>query len=118
MIAMLISCLGLYGLSTFMAERRFKEIGIRKVLGATSEPDCRLMSTEIVKLVLVAVIIAIPVAWYAIDKWLAGFAYHISVDAFVFIYAATGALVIALLTVSFESMRAALVNPVKSLRRE
>ena len=118
MIAMLISCLGLYGLSTFMAERRFKEIGIRKVLGASVSQIAGLMSTEFVKLVLVAVIIAIPVAWYAMDKWLAGFAYHISVDAFVFIYAATGALVIALLTVSFESIRAALANPVNSLRRE
>jgi putative ABC transport system permease protein len=118
LIAMLISCLGLYGLSTFMAERRFKEIGIRKVLGATVSQIAGLMSTEFVKLVLVAVVIAVPVAWYAMDKWLAGFAYHISVDVFVFVYAAAGALIIALLTVSFESIRAASANPVKSLRNE
>jgi len=118
LIAMLISCLGLYGLSTFMAERRFKEIGIRKVLGASVSQIAGLMSTEFVKLVLVAVAIAIPIAWYAMDKWLEGFAYHISVDGFVFVYAAAGALVIALLTVSFESIRAASANPVKSLRNE
>ena len=84
MIAMLISCLGLYGLSTFMAERRFKEIGIRKVMGASVSQITALMSTEFVKLVLVALIISIPLAWYAMDKWLEGFAYRISVDALCF----------------------------------
>ncbi len=118
LIAMLISCLGLYGLSTFMAERRFKEIGIRKVLGASVTQITGLMSSEFVKLVIIAAIIAVPIAWYAMDKWLAEFAYHISVDVFVFIYAAVGALIIALLTVSFESIRAASANPVKSLRNE
>jgi putative ABC transport system permease protein len=118
LIALLISCLGLYGLSAFMAERRFKEIGIRKVLGATVSEIAGLMSTEFLKLVLVAVFLSIPVAWYAMDKWLTGFAYHISVDVFVFVHAAAGALVIALLTVSFESIRAASYNPVKSLRSE
>lgn len=118
LIAMFISCLGLYGLSTFMAERRFKEIGIRKVLGASVSEITGMMSSEFVKLVLIAALISIPFAWYAMDKWLAGFAYHIPIDVFVFIYAAVGALVIALLTVSFESIRAASANPVKSLRNE
>jgi putative ABC transport system permease protein len=118
LIAMLISCLGLYGLSTFMAERRFKEIGIRKVLGASVTQITGLMSSEFVKLVLIAAVIAVPIAWYAMDEWLAEFAYHISVDVFVFFYAAVGALIIALLTVSFESIRAASANPVKSLRNE
>ncbi|HTF17481.1 MAG TPA: ABC transporter permease [Chryseolinea sp.] len=118
LIALLISCLGLYGLSAFMAERRFKEIGIRKVLGATVSQIAALMSTEFVKLVLIAVFLSIPVAWYAMNKWLTGFAYHISVDVFVFVYAAAGALAIALLTVSFESIRAASTNPVKALKNE
>jgi len=118
LVAMFISCLGLYGLSTFMAERRFKEIGIRKVLGASVGQITGLMSGEFVKLVVIAAIISIPFAWYAMDKWLARFAYHISVDVFVFIYAAGGALFIALLSVSFESIRAASANPVKSLRNE
>lgn len=118
MIAMLISCLGLYGLSTFMAERRFKEIGIRKVMGASVRQITALMSTEFIKLVLTALIISIPLAWYAMDKWLEGFAYRISVDASVFIYAAAAAMITALLTTSFESIRAASANPVKSLRNE
>lgn len=117
-IAMLISCLGLYGLSTFMAERRFKEIGIRKVLGASVSQIAGLMSSEFVRLVLVAVVIAIPLAWYAMDKWLSGFVYRVSVDAWIFIGAAVAALAVALITVSFESIRAAGMNPVKSLRNE
>ncbi len=117
-IAMLISCLGLYGLSTFMTERRFKEIGIRKVLGASVSQITGLMSTEFVRLVLVAVIISIPLAWYAMDKWLSGFVYRVSVDAWIFMGAALAALAVALITVSFESIRAAGMNPVKSLRNE
>lgn len=118
LIAMFISCLGLYGLSTFMAERRFKEIGIRKVLGASVSQITGLMSGEFIKLVFIAAIIAVPFAWYVMDKWLTGFAYHISVDVFVFVFASSGALIIALITVSFESIRAASANPVKSLRNE
>lgn len=117
-IAGLISCLGLYGLSSFMAERRFKEIGIRKVLGASAGQITRLMSKEFVKLVLVALAISIPGAWYFMDRWLQGFAYRIPVDVMVFVYAAVIALLVALLTVSFESVRASLVNPVKSLKSE
>jgi putative ABC transport system permease protein len=117
-IAMLISCLGLYGLSTFMTGRRFKEIGIRKVMGASVSQITGLMSMEFVKLVLIALIISIPFAWYVMDKWLEGFAFRISVNALVFVYAAAIAIIIALFTVSFESIRAALANPVKALRNE
>ncbi len=117
-IAMFISCLGLYGLSTFMAERRFKEIGVRKVMGASVNQIVGLMSTEFVKLIIVAFAIATPIAWYAMDKWLEGFAYKVSISIMVFVYAGGVALLIALLTVSFESIRAATVNPVKSLRSE
>jgi putative ABC transport system permease protein len=117
-IAMFISCLGLYGLSTYMAERRFKEIGVRKVMGASVNQIVGLMSKEFVKLVVVAFIISVPIAWYVMDKWLQGFAYRISIDAVIFILAGAGALAIALLTVSFESIKAASTNPVKSLRNE
>ncbi len=117
-IAMLISCLGLYGLSSYMAERRYKEIGIRKVLGADVNQIVRLMSKEFVKLVIIAFIIATPLAWYAMNQWLEGFAYKTVIDAQVFVYAGLGALTIALLTVSFESIRAAMGNPVDSLRSE
>jgi putative ABC transport system permease protein len=117
-IAMFISCLGLYGLSTFMAERRFKEIGVRKVMGASVNQIVGLMSTEFIKLIFIAFVIAVPLAWYAMDKWLEGFAYKVSINMMVFVYAGGIALLIALLTVSFESIKAATVNPVKSLRNE
>jgi putative ABC transport system permease protein len=117
-IAMLISCLGLYGLSTYMAERRFKEIGVRKVLGATVGQIVGLMSKEFIKLVIIAFIIAAPIGWYAMNQWLNGFVYKISITADVFIYAGSAALLVALLTVSFESLKAASSNPVKALRNE
>ncbi len=117
-IAMFISCLGLYGLSTFMAERRFKEIGVRKVMGASVNQIVGLMSTEFIKLVIIALIIAIPIAWYGMTQWLEGFAYKVPISIMVFVYAGAVALLIALLTVSFESIKAATVNPVKSLRNE
>ena len=117
-IAMLISCLGLYGLSTYMAERRFKEIGVRKVMGANVGQIVTLLSTEFVKLVLIAFAIATPLAWYGMDKWLTGFAYHIDVDGLIFVYAGLLSLAVALLTVSYESIKAALTNPIKSLRSE
>ena len=118
LIAMLISCLGLYGLSTYMAERRFKEIGVRKIMGASVNQIVGLMSTEFIRLVLIAFVIAVPLAWYFMDRWLQGFAYKTSISIKVFVYAGGVALLIALLTVSFESIRAASVNPVKSLRSE
>ncbi len=118
LIAMLISCLGLYGLSSYMAERRFKEIGVRKVMGASVVQIVRLMSFEFVKLVIIAFAIAVPLAWYAMNQWLQGFAFHIPLEVTVFLIAGFAALMIALLTVSFESLRAASVNPIKSLRSE
>lgn len=117
-LAMLISCLGLYGLSTFMAERRFKEIGVRKVLGADVSQIVALMSKEFIKLVVIAFVIAVPIAWYAMSRWLEGFEYKTPIDFKIFIYSGLAALFIALATVSFESVRAAVANPVKALRNE
>jgi putative ABC transport system permease protein len=117
-IAMVISCLGLYGLSTFMAERRFKEIGVRKVMGASVQQIVGMMSGEFLKLVIIAFIIAVPLAWYAISTWLEAFAYKTPLDVSIFLLAGTGALLIALVTISFESFRAASINPVNALRNE
>ena len=117
-LAMLISCLGLYGLSTYMAERRFKEIGVRKVLGANVNSIVALMSKEFIKLVIIAFAISVPLAWYAMDRWLQSFAYAIGINFMIFVYAGLGALAVALLTVSFESVKAASQNPVNSLRSE
>jgi putative ABC transport system permease protein len=118
LIAMIICSLGLYGLSSYMAERRFKEIGIRKVMGASVQQIVTMMSTEFVKLVLIAFVIAVPVAWYGMSKWLEGFAYRVEISWLVFALAGFIALVIALLTVSFESIKSAMGDPVKSLRSE
>ncbi len=118
LIAMIICSLGLYGLSSYMAERRFKEIGIRKVLGASVQQIVAMMSTEFVKLVLIAFVIAVPVAWYGMNKWLQSFAYRIEINWLVFCLAGFIALTIALLTVSFESIKSAMGNPVNSLRSE
>jgi putative ABC transport system permease protein len=117
-IALVLACLGLFGLSAFAAERRTKEIGIRKVLGASVASIVSLLSTEFVKLVLIANVIAWPVAWYAMHNWLQGFAYRARLDAWVFVSASAAAVGIALLTVSFQSIKAALMNPVESLRWE
>ncbi len=118
LIAMAICSLGLYGLSSFMAERRFKEIGVRKVMGASVQQIVGMMSKEFIKLVAVAFVLAVPLAWYSMDQWLEGFAYKISMDASIFLFAGLSAVVIALLTVSYESIRAASTNPVVSLRTE
>ncbi|MBT1686632.1 ABC transporter permease [Dawidia soli] len=117
-MAVLISCLGLYGLSTYMAERRFKEIGVRKVMGASVQQIVTLMSSEFVKLVLVALALSVPLSWYLMDLWLQGFAYRVSIDVLIFVYAGGIALIIALVTVSFESLKAASANPLTALRAE
>jgi ABC-type antimicrobial peptide transport system permease subunit len=117
-LAVFISCLGLYGLSAYMAEQRTKEIGVRKVLGASLFNIVRLLSTDFTRLILVAMVIAIPLAWWAVNKWLESFAYHIHVAWGVFALAPLAALLIAWLTVSYESIKAAITNPVKSLRTE
>jgi ABC-type antimicrobial peptide transport system permease subunit len=117
-LGIFISCLGLYGLSAFMAEQRTKEIGVRKVLGASVLDVVFLLSGGITKLILIAICIAIPLSWYAVNKWLSGFAYHIHVGWFIFFIASASALAIAWATVSFESIKAAIVNPIKNLRTE
>ncbi|MEL7122471.1 MAG: FtsX-like permease family protein, partial [Bacteroidota bacterium] len=113
-----ISCLGLFGLATFSVERRTKEIGIRKVLGASAQLIVGLLSKDFLKLVLIALIVAIPIAWYLMDLWLQDFAYHIDIKWWIFILAGTLAVFIAFLTVSFQSLKAAMSNPVSALRNE
>jgi putative ABC transport system permease protein len=117
-MAVLISCLGLFGLAAFSAERRTKEIGIRKVLGATVTSIVRLLSREFLQLILVALLLAIPIAWWATYKWLQGFAYRVPLNWWMFALAGAVAICIALLTVSFQAIRAALANPIRSLRSE
>lgn len=118
MLAIFISCLGLFGLASFVAEQRTKEIGIRKVLGATVLNLWQMLSWEFVVLVLVSCIIASPIAYYGLSSWLDSYEYRIDVSGWFFIAAAIGALAITLATVSFQSIRAARMNPVKSLRAE
>jgi len=117
-LGIFISCLGLYGLSAFIAEQRRKEIGVRKVLGASVFNLVYLLSGRITRLVIIAIVIAIPLSSYAVNSWLAGFAYHIQVSWLIFALAALSALTIAWLTVSYESVKAAIVNPIKNLRTE
>jgi len=118
LLSILIGCLGLFGLATFTAEQRTKEIGVRKVLGASVASIVTLLSKDFLKLVLIAIVIASPIAWYAMNAWLADFAYKIDISWWIFALAGGLAVGIALLTVSFQSVRAALMNPVESLRSE
>ena len=117
-LAIFISCLGLFGLSAFTAEQRTKEIGVRKVLGASVSSIFGLLSKEFLGLVLLAIIISFPIAWWAMTKWLQNFEYKLDLTWWVFALAGVLAIGIALLTVSFQSIKAALMNPVKSLRSE
>jgi putative ABC transport system permease protein len=117
-MAILISCLGLFGLATFSAEQRNKEIGIRKVLGASVAGIVQLLSADFLKLVLVAFIIATPISWWAMNQWLQGFAYRIPISWWMFALAGLLAIFIALFTISFQAIKAAVSNPVKSLRAE
>ncbi|MBN2289792.1 MAG: FtsX-like permease family protein, partial [Candidatus Glassbacteria bacterium] len=118
LFAVFIACLGLLGLISFAAERRTKEIGIRKVLGASVAQIVFLLSKEFLLLLGIAALIAWPVAWYAMDRWLSNFAYRINLDWFTFVLAGLLALVIAAVTVSFQALRAATANPVDALRYE
>ena len=117
-IAIFISCLGLYGLISFMAVQRTKEVGIRKVLGASVPDILFLFSKEFIVLVLIAFVVAVPVATYFMESWLNGFAYHINLSVWIFLVSIAGTTLIALLTLSFQSIKAALTNPVDSLRTE
>ncbi len=117
-MAILISCLGLFGLVAFSAEQRKKEIGVRKVLGATVPGLVQLLSKDFLKLVAVSILIATPIAWWAMNKWLQEFAYRVDISWWMFALAGLIAVVIALVTVSFQAIKAAFANPVKSLRTE
>ena len=117
-LTIFISCLGLFGLAAYTAERRTKEIGIRKVLGASVRNVLFLLSRDFLLLVFIAFIIAFPLAWLAMHSWLQDFAYRIDISWWVFGIAGVAALLIALLTISFQAIKAALANPVKSLRTE
>jgi len=117
-LAIFISCLGLFGLAAYTAERRIKEIGIRKVLGASVAGLCRLLSKDFLKLVGIACVIAFPLAFWGLHKWLMSYQYRVDINWWVFIVAGISAMVIALATVSYQAMKAALMNPVKSLRSE
>lgn len=117
-LAIIVACLGLFGLITFTIEQRRKEIGIRKVLGCSVSRIVLLLAKDLVKLVIIAIIIAAPVAWMAMNKWLEDFAYRVELNGAVFLVAGITALALALLTVSFQSIKAAIMNPVKSLRTE
>jgi putative ABC transport system permease protein len=117
-LTIFISCLGLFGLATYMAEARVKEIGVRKVLGASVTNITALLSKDFVKLIIISIIIASPIALFAMNKWLESYAYRINISWFVFIASGLLAIAIALLTVCFQAIKAAMANPVKSLRTE
>ena len=117
-LAIIISCLGLFGLAAYTAERRIKEIGIRKVLGATVSGLTGLLSKDFLKLVIISCLIAFPLAYFFSSNWLKAFQYHIDIQWWIFGAAGLTAIIIALATVSFQAIKAALMNPVKSLRSE
>lgn len=117
-IAILISCMGLFGLATFTAEQRTKEIGVRKVLGASVVSIVGLLSTDFLKLIIVALLLASPLAWWAMNEWLKGFAYKVDMEWWVFALAGLVAIAITLITISSQSLKAALTNPTQSLRAE
>lgn len=118
LLAMIIACLGLFGLATYIAEQRTKEIGIRKVLGASVTNIVRMLSKDFVKLVMLAFVIATPIAWWFMNTWLQDFAYRIELSWWIFAVTGLVALIIALFTLSFQAVRAAIANPVKSLKTE
>ena len=117
-IAILIGCLGLYGLVSLMAVQKTKEIGIRKVLGASVPGIVVLFFNQFIWLIVIAFIVAAPLAWFAMDKWLQEFAYHISIGPSIFMISILVTFIIAGLTISYQSLRAALLDPVKSLKNE
>ena len=117
-LAIFIACLGLFGLAAYMAEQRTKEIGVRKVLGATVAHIVSMLSTDFLRLIFISAVIAFPLAWWFMNQWLQDFVYRVDIGWWVFAAAAGIALFIALATVSFQAIKAALANPVKSLRTE
>ncbi|MFZ1558497.1 MAG: FtsX-like permease family protein, partial [Saprospiraceae bacterium] len=117
-LAIIISCLGIFGLASFVAEQRTKEIGIRKVLGATVVNLWQLLSKDFIVLVIISCLIAAPVAWYFMNNWLQQYTYRTEISWWILVAAGIGALTITLLTVSFQAIKAALMNPVKSLKSD
>jgi putative ABC transport system permease protein len=117
-MSIIISCLGLFGLATLAIEQRVKEIGIRKVLGASVGQISSILTVNFVKLVLISIIIAAPLAWYAMDKWLQDYPYRINMNMWVIVIAGVGAILIAVLTIGSQAIKAAIANPVDSLRSE
>jgi len=117
-LAIAIACLGLFGLASFTAEQRTKEIGIRKVLGASIPEILLLLSKEFTRLVAIAFVVALPFAYISMNSWLQNFAYRIDIGAFTFIFAGVVTIAIALMTVSYQAIKAALANPVEALRYE
>jgi len=117
-LAILISCLGLFGLAAYTAERRTKEIGIRKVLGASVSGITALLSKDFLQLVAIACLVAFPLAWWLMHNWLQNYEYRVKINGWIFLAAALSAILIALITISFQSIKAAISNPVKSLRTE
>jgi len=117
-LAIFISCLGLFGLAAFTAEQRIKEIGIRKVLGATTTGIVSMLTKDFLKLVMIAIIVALPVAWYCMHQWLHSYEYRTDISWWIFVLAGLSALLIALVTISFQAIKAAVANPVKNLRTE
>jgi putative ABC transport system permease protein len=117
-LAILIACLGLFGLAAFIAEQRTKEIGIRKVLGSSAAGIIMLMSKDFLKLIAISFLIAVPVAWYAGSEWLTSFAFRTDITWWIFAVAGLSSAAVAIVTVSFQSVKASLMNPVKALRTE
>ncbi|HKR05925.1 MAG TPA: FtsX-like permease family protein, partial [Bacteroidia bacterium] len=117
-LSVFVACLGLFGLTAFTVKQRFREIGIRKVLGANVSGIVRLLSKDLLRLVCISILIGSPLAWLSVNMWLQDFAYRISISWWTFAFAGGIAIVIAFLTVSFQSLQAAIANPVKSLRTE
>ena len=117
-MALVIACLGLFGLAAFSAEQRTKELGIRKVMGATVLELVITFSSEFTRLILIAVLIATPISYFLVNQWLGNFAYRTPIEVMVFFTAIVGALIIAILTISYQSISAALTNPAKTLRSD
>ena len=117
-LAIIISCLGLFGLSAFTAQKRRKEIGVRKVIGASIMNITTMLSKDFLRLIFISLVIAFPVSWWLMSNWLQSFAYRIHITPYVFVTAGIAVIVITVITISFQSIKAALANPVKSLRTE
>ncbi|HTD94876.1 MAG TPA: FtsX-like permease family protein, partial [Chitinophagaceae bacterium] len=117
-LAIFVACLGLFGLAAYTAEQRIKEIGIRKVLGATVSGITALLTGDFIRLIIISLIIAFPLAFWAMSKWLQDFAYRIQIQWWIFLLAGSVAILIALITVGFQAVKAAVANPVKSLRSQ